>query len=110
MKFLKFVVWCGLIIILLVFFVSNSDVVSVNLIPSNFIVDEIIVKVPLFVVIIFTLFTGLLWGYFFEYFRGAEGRKRARRSHLAENRLNKELKELRRESDQDGSDILRLIK
>jgi uncharacterized integral membrane protein len=106
----KYTFFVSVIIIISIFFVSNVQQVSVNLVPPNFLEDTILFSAPLFVVMILFTVLGLSIGYCSEYLRSSKTRKIAKQSKKVAERLNIEVKTLKSKVNSESDEILNYLK
>ena len=98
------------LIILSTFLVANSHGVSLKVLPSQVLDNNVNLNVPLFLVIIFFTGIGLFCGYIFEYIRSHKIRKIARQKAQLAEKLSVEIQSLKSHSNSDSDEILDLLK
>jgi len=111
MRVIKFIL-LGLILLgIVVLALANRDPVMVRLLPEG--LDRLspgaMVELPLFVVSLLSIVTGMVLGYLLEYFREHKHRRRAAVKTREAAKLNREVEGLRRETNKPKDDVLALL-
>ena len=102
----------GLILLgIVVLALANRDPVTVRLLPEG--LDRLspgaMLELPLFVVSLLSIVTGMVLGYLLEYFREHKHRRRAAVKAREAAKLNREVEGLRRETNRPKDDVLALL-
>lgn len=114
MKYIKFLILNLVAIMLIIFAISNNQIIEVRILPDNFggvLGLKSIYSLPFFVIIYPTLVIGLLLGFFFEFFRERKYRVNLRKANKDIKFLQSEKKKLKLKSNNSDidSEILNLI-
>lgn len=112
MKYLKLLILTIVGIILIIFAISNNQIIEVRILPDNFggfAGLKPIYSLPFFVILYPTLVLGLLLGFFFEYFRERKYRVKLKQANKDIKFLQSEKKKLKSRNSDGDSGILNLI-
>ena len=112
MKYLKLLILTIVGIILIIFAISNNQIIEVRILPDNFggfVGLKPIYSLPFFVILYPTLVLGLLLGFFFEYFRERKYRVKLKQANKDIKFLQSEKKKLKSKTSDGDSEILNLI-
>lgn len=112
MKFLRTFSYVLTILVLVFLAVANRQMVSLRLVPESF--DTLLgfstaVTLPLFLVILFGIFLGLLIGLIWEYLREAKYRRQVGVQAKELKKTTDELKRVKQEAGADKDEILELL-
>ena len=112
MKYIKFLLLTIIGIVLIIFAISNNQIIEVRILPDNF-VGVLGLKstysLPFFVILYLALVLGLLLGFFFEYFRERKYRVKLKQANKDIKFLQSEKKKLKSKNSDGDSAILNLI-
>ncbi len=111
MRTIKLILLAIILAAIVVLGVANLDEVTLNLLPQGlaYLVPGASIQLPLFVVILAAVLTGLVLGYLFEYLREYKHRKRANLKQREASNLNSEVNQLRKETQRPKDDVLALL-
>ena len=112
MKYIKFLILTIVGIVLIIFAISNNQIIEVRILPDNFggvFGLKSIYSLPFFVILYPTLVLGLLLGFFFEYFRERKYRVKLKQANKDIKFLQSEKKKLKSRNSDGDSEILNLI-
>ncbi|WP_316015431.1 LapA family protein [Roseobacter sp. HKCCA0434] len=111
MRFVKLVLLVLLAIIVILLAIANGQLVTVQLMPSQFaFLTDWSIQMPLFVVMIGMATAGFVIGYFLEYLREYRVRAIARRRKREIGKLEREVSTLRSETGREEDEVLALLK
>ena len=88
----------------------NSQIVEIRLIPEILNVRKVVIHIPLFIIMLILMGTGLFLGIVLEYLRAHKDRKLAKNNLIQAERLNMENKYLRSSVTSETEEILSLLK
>ncbi len=111
MRIVKFIL-LGLILLgIVVLALANRDPVTVRLLPEGlaWLSPDAFLELPLFVVSLLSIVTGMVLGYLLEYVREHKHRRRAATKAREAAQLNREMEGLRRETRKPKDDVLALL-
>ncbi|MEM9524443.1 MAG: LapA family protein [Pseudomonadota bacterium] len=97
--------------VLIVMALANRNAVTLRLLPeelASFVAFDTEVTLPLFLVMLASVVTGLLIGFVWEWLREGKHRGEASRNRRAVGKLERQVKALRTGAD-DGDDVLSLL-
>ncbi len=111
MRTIRLIILAILLVVIVILAIANLGEVTVNLLPSglDYLMPGMTVRLPLFVVILLAVVTGLTVGYLFEWLREHKHRRLAARKIREADRLNREIDGLRRETGKPKDDVLAII-
>ena len=111
MRYLRYLFYIALGIVLITVAVANRAKVTLNLLPEDMVGlmgFSWQVELPLFIIIFAAIIAGLLIGFVVEWFRERKHRTEARVERRSRERLEKELNSLK-PSEKAGDDILAIL-
>jgi len=114
MRFIRYVIWVLIAILLVTLALANREPVTLRLMPEDIAAvlryPEVLnsVTVPLFVVIFAGIVLGVLLGFVAEWLREHKFRSAAKRNGREANKLANELQKAKTEKA-DGDDVLALL-
>ena len=111
MRYLRYLFYIALGIVLITVAIANRGPVTLNLLPAD--MAGLMgwswqVELPLFIIIFAAIIAGLLIGFVVEWFRERKHRSEARIERRSRERLEKELNKLK-PSEKAGDDILAIL-
>ncbi len=110
MKYLIYLVYILIALILVTVAVANPEMVRVTLLPEWFpIWGGLGLTLPLFAHVYIALFVGIAMGLFFEYLREARYRKQARRAKKALKKTEAQLDKTKKKSGDHDDEVLAII-
>ena len=112
LRYLKFLIWTLVGLILILFALSNNQTVEIHVLPDNFGSSsglKSIYSLPLFVVLYVFLALGLFLGFFFEFFRERKHRVNLKQANKDIKLLQSEMEKLKSSNLGSDSEILNLI-
>ena len=111
MRYLKYLFLADVGICLIVLALANRGTVTLKLFPDEFVeyFGQYSFELPLYVVIFAAIFLGLCIGFVWEWFREHKLRVDGRLQKREKNRLEREVKGLKREKHQGKDDVLALL-
>lgn len=110
MRTLKNLILALALIVILVLALANRGTVTLHLLPSG--MERVMpasVQVPLFVVILLAIVVGIVLGYLFEWVREHKHRRRATQKTHEARQLNRQVDQLRKETNRPEDDVLALL-
>jgi len=112
MRYIRYVFWALVGIVLIVVALANRGSVSLNIVPaefSGFLPFPNTYSLPLFLVILGAILAGLLIGFVWEYIREFKQRADAAKRKRELNRLEREVQGLREKTGEGKDDVLALL-
>lgn len=112
MRFLKYLFLVVVAIVLVVLAMANRDVVTVKLLPAELASEfgqPFSYELPLFAVIFAGIVVGLLIGFVWEWFREHKHRSAVRVERREREKLEREVKGLKRHANEGRDDVLALL-
>lgn len=111
MRTIKLLLLVIILIGILVLAIANRNPVTLHLLPQGLaeILPGAVIDLPLFVVSLISILVGLVLGYLFEYRREHKHRRHAKQNAREAARLNREVDQLRRETNKPKDDVLALL-
>ena len=112
LKYLKFLIWTLVGLILILFAISNNQTIEIRILPDSFGSSSGLksyYSLPLFVILYAALVFGLSLGFFFEYFRERKHRVKLMQVNKDLKLLRSEMKNLKSNNLDGDSEILNLI-
>ena len=100
----------SLVIVISIFFASNTQYVNVQLLPSDISSNTKLFSAPLFVIMILFTALGLFIGYCAEYIRSSKNRKIAKQNKSMSEKLNIEVESLKSKVNSESEEILNYLK
>ncbi len=109
MRTIKLILLGIILLGIVVLAVANREVVTVRLLPEGLerLMPGLAVDLPLFVVSLLSIVTGMVIGYLFEWLREHRYRRRAAEKEREAARLSREVANMRK--DQPKDDVLALL-
>ncbi len=110
MRYIRYGFYLILMIALVIIALANRGAVTLALLPEQ-LADfmPVSIDLPLFVVILLSMFAGLLIGYVLEYFREHKLRREAAIQKRAAANLAREVDALKKEAGKEEDDVLALL-
>ncbi|NOX72265.1 MAG: LapA family protein [Alphaproteobacteria bacterium] len=112
MRYIRYVFWAFVGLVLIVVSLANRGPVSVNIVPeefAGFLPFGNSYSLPLFLVILGAVLVGLLIGFVWEYIREFKQRSDAAKRKRELNRLEREVQGLRAKTGEGKDDVLALL-
>jgi len=112
MRYIRYVFWAGVGLVLIVVALANRETITVNLVPdefAGFLPFGNAYSLPLFLVILGSILVGLLIGFVWEYIREFKQRNDAAKRKRELNRLEREVQGLRAKTGEGKDDVLALL-
>jgi lipopolysaccharide assembly protein A len=110
MRTLKLIVLGLILLAIVVLAVANRDPVTLHLLPEGLSrLMPISVQLPLFMVSLLSIVTGMVIGYLLEYLREHKHRRRASVKAREAAQLNREVDRLRKQTGRPEDEVLALI-
>lgn len=111
MRTIKLLLLAAILIALVVLAVANRDSVTLNMLPSGMahLAPGASFSLPLYIVIVLAVLTGVLIGYLFEWLREHKHRRAAAEKAREAARLNREMERLRKDTARPEDDVLALV-
>jgi lipopolysaccharide assembly protein A len=112
MRYIRYVFWAGVGLILIVVALANRGTITINLVPNEFarfLPFGNSYSLPLFLVILAAVLAGLLIGFVWEYIREYKQRSDAAKRKRELNRLEREVQGLRARTGEGQDDVLALL-
>ncbi|MFT4716644.1 MAG: putative membrane protein [Paracoccaceae bacterium] len=112
MRYIRYVFWAVVGLILIVVALANRAAITVNLVPdefAGFVPFGNSYSLPLFLVILASILAGLLIGFVWEYIREFKQRSDAAKRKRELNRLEREVQGLRAKTGEGKDDVLALL-
>jgi uncharacterized integral membrane protein len=110
MRLLKLTLLALILIAIVLLALANREPVTLNLLPGGMQrLMPLSVQVPLFVVSLLSIVTGMVLGYLLEYLREHKHRRRASQKAREAERLERDMERLRRQAGRPEDDVLALI-
>lgn len=110
MRTLKLVVLALILVALVLLALANREAVTLNLLPDGLApVMPVSVTLPLFVVCLLSVVVGMIVGYLVEWLREHKHRHRANQKAREAERLDAEVKKLRKATGKHDDDVLALL-
>ncbi|MEM8571623.1 MAG: LapA family protein [Pseudomonadota bacterium] len=111
MRILKLLLLAIILVALVVLGLANRGAVTLNLLPEQLahLLPGAAIQLPLFVVILGAVLVGLVLGYILEYLREHKHRRRANEKQREATSLNREVAQLRRETNRPKDDVLAVL-
>ncbi len=110
MRLIKFIVMALLMAAVVVLSLANRGTVKLNLLPDDIAsVLPYSVDLPLFVVILASIFFGLVLGYVFEWVREHKHRRFAWQKGREAARLQREVKSLKKKHMSEADEVLAIL-
>ncbi len=109
MRIIKLILLALILIAIVVLAVANRDLVTLKLLPDGLSgITQWSIELPLFLVGLLSVLTGMLLGYILEWLREHKHRRRAAVKAREADQLNREVGRLRRETGK-GDDVRALL-
>jgi putative membrane protein len=109
---IKYLFLIAVAVALVILAMANRDPVTLTLLPQELAlwsgVDQTI-ELPLFVVILVGVATGVLWGFVWEWLREHRHRAAAKTNHREAKKLEREVETLRGKKNEGRDEILALV-
>ncbi len=110
MRIIKLVLLAMILIGIVLLSLANREPVTLRLLPEGLsAIAQRSVEVPLFVVGLLSVLTGMVLGYILEWLREHKHRRRAAQKAREAAALNGEIERLRRETGREQDDVLALL-
>jgi lipopolysaccharide assembly protein A len=110
MRLLRLVILGLILVAIVVLALANRGPVTLNLLPEGLSrLMPLSVQLPLFVVILLSIVTGMILGYLLEWLREHKHRRRASQKAREVERLGRDVDRLRRQTGRAEDDVLALI-
>lgn len=112
MRYIRYVFWALVGLILVVVALANRGAITVNLVPeeiAGFLPFSNSYTLPLFLVILGSILAGLLIGFVWEYIREFKQRNEAAKRKRELGRLEREVEGLRAKTGEGKDDVLALL-
>ena len=110
MRTLKLLLLGLILLIIVVLALANREPITLNLLPQGMArVMPLSTELPLYAVILISILVGLAIGYLFEWLREHKHRRRASRKSREAAALDREMKQLRKETGKSDDDVLALL-
>ncbi|MAC79769.1 MAG: DUF1049 domain-containing protein [Rhodobacteraceae bacterium] len=112
MRYVRYLIWALLAIVLVSMSLANREPLTLALYPdpvADFMGWNIVVTLPVFVVILASIGVGLLVGFFWEWMREHRHRRAASTSSREARKLEREVKRLKAEKHKDKDEVLALL-
>jgi len=110
MRTLKILILGLALVVVVILCLANRGVVTLHLLPPG--LDRVVrysIDMPLFVVILGAMLLGMVIGYLFEWLREHKHRRRASQKSQEAARLQRQVKQLRKDTGRPEDDVLALI-
>ncbi len=110
LRWFKYLILGAIMLAIVLVALANRDSVTLELLPAPlFALFPVSVKLPLFVVILLAVLSGLLIGYVLEWLREAKHRRRASEKAREASRLEREVSQLKKTTMSERDEILSLL-
>ncbi len=110
MRYIKYIILAAFMAALVLLALANRGAVTVAALPEGLpYADVLSLQVPLFAIIFAAIGTGLLLGYFLEYFREHKYRRQAAVKNREAAALAAEVAQLKKSNGSDEDDVLALL-
>jgi lipopolysaccharide assembly protein A len=111
MRTFKMILLAIILLAIVVLGLANREPVTLELLPGGLseLTPGAAIDLPLFVVILAAVLLGLILGYLLEYLRESKHRRRALAKQREAERLNREVSQLRRETNRPKDDVLAVL-
>lgn len=112
MRYIRYVFWACVGVVLIVVALANRGAVAINIVPAEFagfLPFPNTYTLPLFLVILGAILAGLLIGFVWEYIREFKQRADAAKRKRELNRLEREVQGLREKTGEGKDDVLALL-
>ena len=112
MRYVRYVVWGLLAIVLVSMSLANRGPLTLALFPdpvADFMGWNIVVTLPVFTVILASIGVGLLVGFFWEWMRECRHRREASTSSREVRKLEREVKRLKTEKNKGKDEVLAIL-
>ncbi len=111
MRTIKLILLAIILLAIVLLGLANREAVTLHLLPAGLteLVPGAVIDLPLFVVILAAVLLGLVLGYLLEYLREYKHRKRAKEKQREANALNREVTQLRKDTNRPKDDVLAVL-
>ncbi len=112
MRYIRYAIWVVLAIALVSMSLANREALTLVLLPgpvADFAGWNISVTLPVFVIVLAALSSGLLVGFFWEWLRETKHRRTASQKNREVRTLERQVVSLKTERDKDKDDVLALL-
>jgi putative membrane protein len=112
MRYIRYAFLAAIAIVLIVVALANREMVTLNLLPADmagYVGQNFSYQLPQFVIIFLAIVVGLLIGFVWEWMREHKIRVEGRRANRDKVRLEREVKGLKRKTNEGQDDVLALL-
>lgn len=111
MRTIKLILLAVILLAIVLLGLANRAPVTLHLLPPGLaeLVPGAMIDLPLFVVILAAILSGMVLGYLFEYVRESKHRRRAREKQREASQLSTEVSQLRKETNRPKDDVLAVL-
>lgn len=112
MRYIRYAFLAAVAIVLIVLALANRDLVTLHLLPSDmagYVGQNFSYQLPQFVIIFLAIVLGLFIGFFWEFLREHKYRAEGRTALRDKQKLESEVKGLKRKTNEGQDDVLALL-
>jgi uncharacterized integral membrane protein len=112
MRYIRYAFLAAIAIVLIVVALANREAATLRLLPEDmagYVGQNFSYQLPQFVIIFLAIVVGLLIGFVWEWMREHKLRSGARQVEREKNKLEREVKGLKRKSNEGKDDVLALL-
>ncbi len=112
MRYIRYAFLAAIAVVLIVLALANREVATLSLLPGDlagYVGQNFSYQLPQFVIIFLSIVIGLLIGFVWEWLREHKLRADARRVEREKNQLEREVKGLKRKTNEGKDDVLALL-
>lgn len=112
MRYIRYAFLAAIAIVLIVVALANRDMVTLNLLPADmagYVGQNFSYQLPQFVIIFLAIVVGLLIGFVWEWMREHKHRVYGRRANREKEKLERQVKGLKRQTKEGQDDVLALL-
>lgn len=112
MRYIRYAFLASIAIALIIVALANRDMVTLNLLPADmagYVGQNFSYQLPQFVIIFLAIVVGLLIGFVWEWLREHKYRAEGRRAASEKQKLERQVKGLKKKSNEGQDDVLALL-